>query len=168
MIKIEIGDITQCNHDIIVNSANPSLLAGGGVCGAIHKQAGPELEQATKKLDWCEVGEICHTDGFELNCKYVIHAVAPRFIYPEYHAPKEELLASCYTKSLDRARDLNVKSIAFPAIGIGIYGWSVEAASEITMNTIKSWLSNNSNTEIIVALIFSDNDVAEHYSKHIV
>lgn len=137
-LKIEFGNITTYNVDVIVNAANRFLLGGGGVDGAIHKAAGRELYEECKSLGGCETGNAKITKGYNLKSKYVIHTVGPYFYnYEEIEAKK--LLISCYKNSLKLALENNCKTIAFPLISSGIYGYPKEEALNIAVETINSF-----------------------------
>ena len=149
-IKVILGDITKLGSEVdaIVNSANEDLLGGGGVDGAIHRAAGPELLKECYALGGCEPGDAKVTKAYNLKQKYIIHTVGPRY----YSNPNpEETLHSCYQKSLQIADKLGVKTIAFPSISTGVFRYPLEKASSIAINTIKQYKSKNIETVIICA-----------------
>lgn len=142
-ISLIRNDITKLETDAIVNAANESLLGGGGVDGAIHRAAGPELVAECELLDGCDTGSAKITGAYELPCKKVIHAVGP-----VYHSTKRQgrhttLLQGCYTTSLDLAVQNNCKSIAFSALSTGVYGYPSDEAADTAIQAVKGWLDKN-------------------------
>lgn len=153
MIEIIAGDITRLEVDAIVNAANKTLLGGGGVDGAIHEAAGPLLLQYCKTLKGCKTGEAKVSPGFELPARRVIHTVGPVWQDGSHYEP--QLLKSCYQNSMEVALQNHVKSIAFPAISTGVYGYPGEAAAVIA---IMAMLSYQDRFDLIVACCFSEAD----------
>lgn len=156
MTKITLvkGDITKQKVDAIVNAANKSLLGGGGVDGAIHRAAGPKLLKECNKLGGCQTGEAKITKGYNLPAKYIIHTVGP--IYGKENGKEAELLASCYKNSLLLAKKYKIKTIAFPAISTGAYGYPKKEAAEIALKTIKEFINNDDWFEEIKLVVFSE------------
>lgn len=155
-VEIIQGDITKQKVDAIVNAANKSLLGGGGVDGAIHKVAGPQLLEECKKLGGCQTGEAKITKGYNLPAKWVIHTVGP--VWKDGNHGEDELLARCYDNSLKLAEQYNIKSIAFPAISTGAYGFPVERASRIAIQQIITFLKSNTTIEKVILVCFSEKD----------
>lgn len=161
LISIVIDDITRLSLDAIVNAANESLLPGGGVCGAIHRAAGPELEAECRGIGGCPTGQARITQGYRLPARYVIHTVGP--VWRGGTANEAELLARCYRSSLALARDHGVNSIAFPAISTGIYGYPLAPATAIAIRTVRDWLANEMKPRSVTFCCFSA-EVAAVYS----
>jgi O-acetyl-ADP-ribose deacetylase (regulator of RNase III) len=147
------GDITKLHVDAIVNAANTSLLGGGGVDGAIHRAAGPELVEACRKLHGCKTGDAKATPGFNLPAKWIFHAVGPVWNGGDHH--EDELLAGCYRRALELAREHNVGSIAFPAISTGIYGFPADRAARIAVDTVKAHIDGSA-VELVNFVCFDD------------
>lgn len=161
-IEVVLGDITKMEVDAIVNAANNTLLGGGGVDGAIHRAAGPELLEECRKLNGCETGKAKITKGYRLPAKYVIHTVGP--VWHGGKAGEDELLASCYRNSLQLAVENNIKTIAFPSISTGAYRFPVERAAKIAMVEILQFLKANDSIEKVFMVCF-DKNTMEAYSQ---
>jgi O-acetyl-ADP-ribose deacetylase (regulator of RNase III) len=153
-IKIHKGDITKLNVDVIVNAANPTLLGGGGVDGAIHRAAGKELLEECKKLNGCKTGEAKITKGYNLSAKYVIHTVGP--VWNGGNHNEDDLLAGCYRNSLKLAVENGIKSIAFPAISTGVYSFPLERATKIALDEVTKFLKKNDEIEKVIIVCFDD------------
>ncbi|KAA0247875.1 MAG: O-acetyl-ADP-ribose deacetylase [Chlorobiota bacterium] len=164
MMRIELykGDITKLKVDVIVNAANTSLLGGGGVDGAIHRAAGPELLKFNKKLGGCKTGEAKISPGFNLPAKFIIHTVGPVWNGGKHN--EDKLLADCYINSLKLAVENKIKSMAFPAISTGIYRFPLERATKIAITEVKKFLEKNDSIEKVIFVCF-DEETYEIYKS---
>ena len=155
-VKILNGDITKIKVDAIVNAANTSLLGGGGVDGAIQRAAGRELLEECRALNGCETGKAKITKGYNLPAKHVIHTVGP--VYRDGKQGEKELLASCYRESLKLAVENGVKTIAFPCISTGIYGYPFREACVIALRTVEDFMQANESITQVYMVCFGDSD----------
>lgn len=153
-LELQQGDITKLSVDAIVNAANTSLLGGGGVDGAIHRAAGPELLTECRKFGGCRTGEAVITKAYKLPCRYVIHTPGP--VWDGGGEREAQLLRNCYSNSLKLASDHELEVIAFPSISTGIYGYPIEDAAGIAVETAKNWPESFPSKVIFVT--FSDYD----------
>ncbi len=151
-VEIVEGDITKQRVDAVVNAANTTLLGGGGVDGAIHRAAGPELLEECRALGGCPTGEARITKGYKLTAKWVIHTVGP--VWRDGRNSEEELLTGCYRNSLALAGQKGVRTIAFPSISTGAYGFPMEKAARIAITEIRKFLERNSSMEKVVLVCF--------------
>jgi O-acetyl-ADP-ribose deacetylase (regulator of RNase III) len=156
-------DITTLPVDAIVNAANTDLLPGGGVCGAIHRAAGPELARACVAAGPCPTGEARLTPGFRLPARYVIHAVGP--VWQGGSAGEPDLLASAYRNALALAREQGLQSVAFPAISTGIYGYPLEDATRIAVATVRAALAAPGSTTDVIFACFNPSVLAAYVAE---
>ncbi len=157
VLELIHGDITKIEADAIVNAANSSLLGGGGVDGAIHRAAGPELLEECRGINGCPTGEARITKGYRLPAKYVIHTVGP--VWSGGSSNEAVLLESCYLKSLDLALAHHLKTIAFPNISTGIYGYPKKEAAKIAIETVRKWTHDHPQLEKIFFVVYDhEND----------
>ncbi|MBR0172568.1 MAG: O-acetyl-ADP-ribose deacetylase [Lachnospiraceae bacterium] len=156
----DIGDITALDVDAIVNAANRTLLGGGGVDGAIHRAAGPELLEECRTLNGCNTGEAKITKGYRLKARHVIHTVGPVY---SGSGNDEKMLTNCYRHSLDLAKENNLHSIAFPAISTGVYGYPKEAAAKIAIGTVRQWLKDHADYDMKVIMSCFDQGTYDLY-----
>lgn len=161
-LTVHVGDITKLAVDAIVNAANSSLLGGGGVDGAIHRAAGPELVAECRKLHGCKTGEAKITGGYRLPARHVIHTVGP--VWQGGKAQEQDLLAACYRNSLQVAAKNQVRTIAFPAISTGRYGYPLGLAVGTAIETARNFAADTTGFEEIVFCCF-DEETAEEYRR---
>ena len=161
-VSARLVDITTLQVDAIVNAANSALAPGGGVCGAIHRAAGPELARACAKLAPCPTGDARITPAFGLPSRFVIHAVGP--VWQGGEAGEPALLASAYRRSLELAADASLESIAFPAISTGIFGYPLDQATRIAVGTVRGVLKDHKGIRQVIFACFSE-DVLGAYAS---
>ncbi len=156
--SIHVGDITKLEVDAIVNAANSSLLGGGGVDGAIHRAAGPDLVHECRLLGGCKVGQAKVTKGYRLPARSIIHTVGP--VWRSGYGGERELLASCYRESIRRAREIGARSLAFPAISCGVYHFPIDVAAGIAISTVIEQSALHEDIEKVIFVCFSEADAA--------
>ena len=162
-MKLVQGDIVRQDVDAVVNAANPSLLGGGGVDGAIHRAAGPELLEACRRLGGCSTGDAKATQGFRLLARYVIHTVGPVW---RGEGREPELLASCYRRALEVAGELECATIAFPSLSTGAYGYPIEQAAPVALRTVHEDLQKRPGILEVRFVLFSKADM-DVYRRHL-
>lgn len=158
-LEVLRGDITQQDVDMVVNAANAQLAPGGGVAGAIHRAAGPDLQEACRPLGGCRTGEAKVTDGFALPARWIVHTVGPVYGQDE---PADELLANCYRNSLAVADKAGAESIAFPALSTGAFGYPLEEATDIAIGTLLEELPRRQHLRHACMVLFGQDDERIH------
>ncbi|HZU11439.1 MAG TPA: macro domain-containing protein [Chloroflexota bacterium] len=155
-IRLVQGDITRYPADAIVNAANSALVPGGGVCGAIHRAGGPDIARECAAIGHCDTGDAVATTAGRLPARHVIHAVAP--IWRGGTFGEDDLLSSAYRRSLEVADEIGDRTIAFPSLGAGIYGYPVERAAPLVLKTIADYLEGETGIEEVTMVLFTDED----------
>ncbi len=162
VLELSQGDITEQDTDAIVNAANRSLLGGGGVDGAIHRAAGPQLLAECRTLGGCETGDAKITKGYKLKAHHVIHTVGPIYYSAGKKAPEQ--LASCYRRSLEVASENKLRSVAFPSISTGAYGYPLEEAASIALKTVIDYLKGHPDIQLVRFVLFGQ-EAYQAYEK---
>lgn len=162
ILSLVRGNVTREDTDAIVNAANARLAGGGGVDGAIHRAGGPRIMEECRKIGSCPTGDAVITSGGNLKAKYVIHTVGP--VYRDGTQNEEKLLASAYRSSLERAMENGVRSIAFPSISTGVYGYPIRDAASVALKTVIDFIKTHKGINLIRFVLFSEKD-SEVYKK---
>jgi len=162
-LLLKVGDITKEKVDAIVNAANARLLGGGGVDGAIHMAAGPSLLEECRKIGWCDPGNAVVTGAGELNAKYVIHTVGPIWRGGTFN--EKNVLKKSYVNSLKRCVERQVKTVAFPAISTGAYGFPIDLAAQVSLCTIKDFLKEHTDIFQEIRIILYNQKILESFKK---
>ena len=162
VLELMQGDITEQDTEAIINAANRSLLGGGGVDGAIHRAAGPQLVAQCRTLGGCETGDAKITKGYKLKAGHIIHTVGP--VYHSAGKTAPELLASCYRRSLEVASENKLKSVAFPSISTGAYGYPLEEAAPIALKTVSDYLKGHPDIQLVRFVLFGK-EAYQAYAK---